>query len=163
MEEPVAEEPVVEEPVVEEPAAEEPVTEEPATEEEQANDDSGEMVIEDYPTPLGMGTAPETAEADGDSVTEEAAVEEKPAVERKVITHSSLEGLTEIYEQSYVVLTAELIGFEDTAYTVQWQFSPDGGETVIDIPGANELTYIYQINEANFQYIWSVKVVLTGD
>ena len=40
------------------------------------------------------------------------------------------------------------------------KYSPDGGKTVIDIPNANELTYVYQINEVNYQYIWSIKVVL---
>ena len=58
-----------------------------------------------------------------------------------------------------VVLTGEVIGV-DRPYALQWQYSPDGGETVYDVEGATELTYRYVADEASLGYVWRLSVIL---
>ena len=43
---------------------------------------------------------------------------------------------------------------------MQWQYTPDGGETVVDIEGANGLTYTYEITLENAGYLWRLCVTL---
>ena len=57
------------------------------------------------------------------------------------------------YIGAVITLTAELIGFEGHEYTLQWQRSTDL-ENWEDIPGANEIQYVYVLDEVTAQYYW---------
>lgn len=59
------------------------------------------------------------------------------------------------YEGDMITLTAELIGFENVNYTLQWQHSTDMQEWVNE-PGANGASFTYELNETTCEYIWRV-------
>lgn len=86
---------------------------------------------------------------------EEAAPEEQI---RSICIYTSLNGVKQVREGTVVSLTAVLTGFENDAYTIQWQYSPDGGSTAVDIDGANKLTYAYRLTADNFGYMYRVVV-----
>ena len=88
---------------------------------------------------------------------------DEPDPNRYVIIHSSIEGQKRVYSNTYVRPTAEPFGYEGVDYRVQWYYSPDEGATQIPIPGANSLKYVYQINNENLHYLWSVKVMPADD
>ena len=77
---------------------------------------------------------------------------------RSISIANNLSGLTRVKEGTTVYLTATLSGFEEDVYSVQWQYSPDGGASAINIEGANSLTYAYQLTEENFGYLYRVVV-----
>ena len=58
------------------------------------------------------------------------------------------------YAGTPITLTANLTGFENKDYTLQWQYSPDARQTWVDIPGANKMTYTYEMSAAVSDYIW---------
>lgn len=60
------------------------------------------------------------------------------------------------YAGTIITLSARLTGFEKKDYTLQWQYSPDNRETWVDIPGANGMTYTYEMSESVADYIWRV-------
>jgi len=60
------------------------------------------------------------------------------------------------YTGTPITLTANLTGFENKDYTLQWQYSPDNRATWIDIPGENGMTMTYEISDQNDHYIWRV-------
>ena len=77
---------------------------------------------------------------------------------RQVIVTSSLEKKSRLSLGDAIILRAELVNFdEDDVYTCQWQYSKDG-ETFYDVPGANDLTYAYRINEENLNYVWGISI-----
>jgi hypothetical protein len=59
------------------------------------------------------------------------------------------------YEGDMITMTAELIGFENVNYTLQWQHSTDMQEWINE-PGANGTTYTYELNAMTVQYTWRV-------
>ena len=85
----------------------------------------------------------------------EAAPEEKI---RSISVSTNLGGLTRVKEGTTICLTATLTGFEEDSYTVQWQYSPDGGASAVNIQGANGLTYAYRLTAENFGYLYRVVV-----
>lgn len=87
----------------------------------------------------------------------EAAPEEKI---RSIVITTNIDGMTQVREGMVVVLTATLIGFEDDVYTVQWQYSTDGGATAIDVGGANSLAYAYRLSSDNFNYMYRIVVTI---
>jgi len=40
------------------------------------------------------------------------------------------------------------------------QYTPDGGATVYDVEGANELTYSFIIDRSNAEYLWRICVTI---
>ena len=60
------------------------------------------------------------------------------------------------YKGARITLTATLYGFEDKTYTLQWQYSEDGGESWTDIEGANKITYTYTLDENTTRYKWRI-------
>jgi hypothetical protein len=54
-----------------------------------------------------------------------------------------------------ITMTAELIGFENLNYTLQWQYSIDQKEWT-DEPGANGTSFTFELNETTVQYTWRV-------
>lgn len=59
------------------------------------------------------------------------------------------------YEGTIITMTAELNGFDDVDYTLQWQHSIDRKEWTVE-PGATGTTYSFELNETTVQYIWRV-------
>ncbi len=87
-------------------------------------------------------------------------MEELPT--RELNLSSSLAGQKYIVSGTIVTLGAELVNFmEDDHVLIQWKYSVDG-EEYIDIEGANDLTYEYEINRENFTYKWRISIVLTA-
>lgn len=80
---------------------------------------------------------------------------------RSIRVTSTIQAGTVITVGTEVFLSAELEGFrEDDLYEVQWQYSPDGGETVLDMEGANGLTHSYRIDKQNYAYVWRLVITL---
>lgn len=59
------------------------------------------------------------------------------------------------YAGTMITMTAELIGFENIDYTLQWQHSTDLKEWT-DEPGATDTTFTFELNETTVQYTWRV-------
>ncbi|MBE5789786.1 MAG: hypothetical protein E7325_09075 [Clostridiales bacterium] len=59
------------------------------------------------------------------------------------------------YPGAKITLTAELTGFEGIDYILQWQYSTDYVNWV-DQPGANGMTFTYELDETTTQYTWRV-------
>ena len=85
---------------------------------------------------------------------------EEEAVVRTISVSSTLEGMTVVEEGTPIILTAVLTGFDNVAYALQWQYTPDAGVTNVDIPGANDLTYTYNISFENFTYLYRLVVTV---
>ena len=76
---------------------------------------------------------------------------------RAITLTSNLTGQTVIYEGTIAELTATLIGFEEGAYTVQWQVSEDD-VTFTDIPGATELVYSFPVDAHNIRCYYRIVI-----
>ena len=59
------------------------------------------------------------------------------------------------YAGTQITMTAELTGFEDTEYTLQWQYSTDLNEWTSE-PGANGTSFTFELDETTVQYTWRV-------
>jgi uncharacterized repeat protein (TIGR02543 family) len=60
------------------------------------------------------------------------------------------------YDGTRITLTANLTGFENKDYTLQWQYSDDNRETWNDQPGENGMTMTYEMSKTTANYIWRV-------
>ncbi len=98
------------------------------------------------------GTAEDSG--DGEAVTAEEA--EKPVV--SVRLHSNLAEGKDALPGTEIVITAEVTG-TDRPYRLQWQYSPDGGKTVLDVENAAGNEYRYLLDETNIHYHWRVAVI----
>ena len=79
---------------------------------------------------------------------------------RKVELSSSLEGLTEIEEGSWVVINAEISGFTaDEIADITWQYRASEDEEFRDIEDAHDFMYVYPVSSENVHYEW--RIVLT--
>ena len=86
--------------------------------------------------------------------------EETAPAERKVIVHSTLDGVDNVYEGTKVTLTGELIGYEGLDYRLQWYFRKDGIGDYILIEGADQLTFTYRIDQENYHNSYYLGVFL---
>ena len=59
------------------------------------------------------------------------------------------------YIGARITLTAKLIGFENKMYNLQWQYTTDN-ENWTDVPGANDITYTYTLDETTTNYTWRI-------
>ncbi len=88
--------------------------------------------------------------------------EELPA--RSVQVTSTLWGMKSIPLGTEITMTAELINFrEEDRCTYQWQYLDEQTNAYIDIPDANDLTYVYSIDTENFYYTWRLVVIIETD
>ena len=88
--------------------------------------------------------------------------EELPA--RSVEVTSTLWGMKSIPLGTEITMTAELINFrEEDRCTYQWQYLDEQTNAYIDIPDANDLTYVYSIDTENFYYTWRLVVIIETD
>ena len=162
---PAADEEKAEEETQEGPAAStdeannEPSDEQAGTEAADGNSDPTDPATDEPEATAGTEDEAEQAENEPETTGEDQAEEaDEQDPNRYVVIHSSIEGRKRVYVDTYVKLTAELFGYDENEYTVQWYYSPDQGVTKIPIPGENSLKYVYQINNENLHYIWSVEV-----
>ena len=134
------------------------VTEEEAPAEEVIPEET-EVTEEPEEEPAPEQPAEEVTE---ETVEEESAEPEEEAapVERKVIVHSTLDGVEDVYEGTKVTLTGELIGYEGLDYRLQWYFRKDGIGDYILIEGADQLTFTYRIDQDNYRNSYHLGVFL---
>jgi F0F1-type ATP synthase epsilon subunit len=59
------------------------------------------------------------------------------------------------YEGTVITMTAELNGFDDVDYTLQWQHSVDLEEWTVE-PEATGTSFSFELNETNYLYTWRV-------
>lgn len=99
----------------------------------------------------------EEVKSEEEKPEEELLPEEVEKVERSVKVVSSLEGVETVEEGTSITLTAELTGFDDVEYEIQWQRSTDGTDWE-DVDGANDIEYTFDITEETDGYLWRVGV-----
>ena len=60
-------------------------------------------------------------------------------------------------------MEAQLVNFkEDDVCEYQWYYSPDDGETYIEIPSANQQFYEYLLDAQNCFYRWRIVVTIAN-
>ena len=158
--------PVVTEEVTEAPAQEateapaEEATEAPAQEvteapAEEATEAPAQEVTETPAEEVTEAPAQEVTEPPAEEVTE---TPEAPAVERSV--KIGLVSGSTIYDGDHVGLRAELIGYEDVAYTIQWQVWNAETQSWDDIAGAVTDTLWLDVTESMNGYQYQVLVTI---
>ena len=154
-----AAEPAAETPA-EEPASEEPAEDVTETENPVEEVTSGEPEAAGEPEEVPAPEQP-AEEAQPEPAGEEGQpAEETAPAERKVIVHSSLDGVENVYEGTKVTLTGELIGYDGLDYRLQWYFRKDGIGDYILIEGADQLTFTYRIDQENYRNSYYLGVFL---
>ena len=127
----------------------------------------GSAAMAATPTDLTTEPAPvvteEVTEAPAQEVTETPAEEvtetpEAPAVERSV--KIGLVSGSTIYDGDHVGLRAELIGYEDVAYAIQWQVWNAETQSWDDIAGAVTDTLWLDVTESMNGYQYQVLVTI---
>ena len=100
---------------------------------------------------------PEEASGDDrDTVSKET---ETPVV--SVRLHSNLQNGEETPLGTEVVIRAEVTG-TDSPFHLQWQYSPDGGETIVNVDtdaGGEDRYLRYTLDETNIHYLWRAAVI----
>ena len=153
------------EPEVEEETETDP-EEETADPEEEVTEPEDEEETETEPEeePTEPEVEEETEDEEETEVGEETQgeVAEEPELDpnRSIAIHAEWEG-EELYFGDESTLVAELSGYDNAVYTVQWQTSQDN-ENWTDVEGANELTYTMIVTEENWQNFWRLIVNVTG-
>lgn len=101
-------------------------------------------------------TVEETAvEAMEEIVAEETATEEKA----EFIGNATIRVLGDSFQYGdTITLEAELTGYENVGYTLQWECSEDGEEWFAAPGDSNGLTYQYTLDEANAVWNWRLAV-----
>ena len=89
--------------------------------------------------------------------------EEEQKIIRSISITSSVDNVNVVREGDIVVLYARLVGFENDQYILQWQYSPDGGATVVNVSGANGTEYSFPISAENTHYMWRLHVEFIGE
>ena len=133
--------------------------------------DSGEAFLDAGTEDESTGDGTEGADPGSDGADEPedlsdgvSAAAEQNNAGRTVVVTSSLDGLDEVEENTEAVLTAVFYGFSDEdEYTIQWQYSPDGGATVYDAEDGTGPEYRYLVTEETIRYSWRVMVTLEAE
>lgn len=126
---------------------------------------SEKFVLPEVKEPEMDETTEEPSEDPEDETTEEPS--EEPVVdpeelldpERSIEIHVEWDG--DLYFGDEVTLVAELHGYENTVYTVQWETSKDDVNWT-EVEGATELTHMFVVTEENWQDFWRLTVEVTG-
>lgn len=80
--------------------------------------------------------------------------------DRSIAIRSEWEG-DELFFGDVITLIADLSGYDNVEYEIQWQMSTDGTQWV-DIPGAKGATCALTVTEENYLNYWRVEVTVTG-
>ena len=78
-------------------------------------------------------------------------------IERKVSVTSDWPEGEPAYIGTMITMRAELTGFDNVDYTLQWQYTVDNNEWFNE-PGANGTSFTFELNETTVQYTWRVVV-----
>lgn len=82
--------------------------------------------------------------------------------EYKVSVFTSVDGEDSVPFGTEITVYCVLEGFENTPYTLLWQYTPDNGKTVFDIANATGESFSYILSEENAAYRYRV-LVMTDD
>ena len=82
---------------------------------------------------------------------------------RSITMSTNMAGRQSVREGDLIVICAVLHGFENDRYTLQWQYSPDKGTTVCDLPGENSTELAYFLTEENYGYMYRLAVYFETD
>lgn len=104
-----------------------------------------------------------TDEAEAEKKPEKAkkAPAKKAEPERTIVVSASWEG-EELFIGDVMTLKATLKGFENTKYTLQWQYSADNTSWT-DVAGATGDTLAVTMTEENCLYYWRVNAVIAEE
>ena len=130
-------------------------TESDTAEDQQEAGMSGEM--DDGPEIEKTDTNTQT-----DKTSQTEAIETDESIPARYLEISStMEGMLSIPFGTPITMTAHLINFrEDDVCAYQWQYLDKETDTYIDIEGANEATYTYDVSMDNFFNSWKLVVIL---
>ena len=126
--------------------------ENPADTEQEPEADSDTPGEEDETQNSLQETQPENGNTEADEETEP---DEAPQV--TVRLSSNIQNLETIYPGMEATIHAEVTG-ADRPYTLQWQYSPDGGQTIVDVEDADAADFHYTVDEETVHYLWRVVV-----
>lgn len=104
----------------------------------------------------------ETEDNDINDTVEETEEEKEDIDEyrfKTVMLTTSLDGKNEVRIGTKVYLYADLEGFGEEEYTIQWQCCKDG-INMEDIQGATGDSYCFIMNETTYHYKWSFRVIM---
>ena len=163
-----SDEPEVTEPSVEEPAAVEPAATAEVTEPEVVEPVATAEVTEADETVEVTETKTEKNDAaDPEEVIDElenpdndvilTTLEDELNPDRCINIHILFNGDAIRYGDT-VRLVAELIGYDNAIYDLQWQESADEGETWTDIEDEIELAYTFVMTEEKAMNLWRIEV-----
>lgn len=144
---------------------------EPAAEATAAETEATEAEVTAAEEAAAEATAAEATEAAAEATPAEATelpanarlmaiIEDELNAARSVSIYAAYDGDTLSFGDA-VTLIAVLNGYENTAYTLKWQSSPDNQEWE-DIAGETAASYSFIITEANYTNYWRVSVTITG-
>ena len=130
-------------------------TESDTAEDQQEAGMSGEM--DDGPEIEKTDTNTQT-----DKTSQTEAIETDESIPARYLEISStMEGMLSIPFGTPITMTAHLINFrEDDVCAYQWQYLDKETDTYVDIEGANEATYTYDVSMDNFFNSWKLVVIL---
>ncbi len=130
---------------------------ETVTEQEQTEVKNTE-IVESIPEAVEVieGTVTELPAVEAEEITEE----EQNEIERYYTITTSIDELGYAMNGDDIILYANLYGYEDVSYTIQWVYSTD---TInwITIPDANDLSLVIEANADNFALYWDVIITIT--
>lgn len=119
------------------------------------------------------GTEPEDADMpDGPEETDETAAEDTDGLASDALPDDTDANATEedvtvtvtaVCSGDEVVLTARVTGCDPALVTVEWQYSPDGGQTVFSVADCHDFEYRFTIGEENRAYLWRAAVTRVGE
>ena len=136
-----------------EEAAEAEAAEEAAEPEEAAEAEAAEEAAE----PEEEADAEEVETADDELVEIEDLETPLGAAPMTVRVEMSVDGTASYGAE--ITLTAEILGCEPGEVIIRWQYSPDGGETVVTVPEADGMVYSFILSEENMGYLWRAVVI----
>ena len=87
---------------------------------------------------------------------------EELMIEPVLSVTSNLEGATQVFVGTEMVLTLTVEGLDGYAYTIQWQQSTDGGETWTDISGENDHQLIIILDVSHTDMYWRACVEMVA-
>lgn len=135
-----------------------------ATEIPEANEVIDDVTTEiaatgDEQTVVGVEETENTETEEIEEETEEEAENNKDYEFKKMYLTTNVDGTNNYYIGQEINLFANLEGFENEEYTIQWQCSKDR-VNMEDIPGATGSTYSFVMDEITFYYKWSFRVII---
>jgi len=159
LEETEAEETEIEE--LEDEELEDEELEDEETETEEADDEEQESEAEETEIEEPEIEEQETEEEEMEAEEDEELADEEASLlpEERSVTFTITGDEEELHLGDVAHFNAELVGYEELDYTIQWQMSEDN-ENWEDIPEANEMQMDLVLTEENSSLFWRVTVLI---